>query len=267
VGNCRLISPGNIDFCGMDGQGKGSILCGGTITANFIHESSIECSGSLQAHVELLNCTTRCRGAVHAGMISGGACIALEGIDAKKLGAPSGVKTKLHAGTDYHDLERLQELFAQLADIHESLNQAKGMEELNRLTTEKQRLSSAIIEVRKRRPPHANPKVNVRNRLYEGVTVQVGSSVEEFSSQLEGPLSLIENSIEGGIRQVPLSDLDVHADEVERSYLDEHQRRLAEEEAERAAAEAEGTERTPEQPDGQDSAASDQDKHDASAPS
>ncbi len=175
-------------------------------------------------------------------MVSGGSCIALEGIDAKKAGAPSGVKTRLHAGTDYHDLERLQELFAQLEVLHESISQAKEMDELNRLTTEKQRLTSSIVEVRKRRPPKANPKVNVRNRLYEGVIVQVGGSVEEFTAQLEGPLSLIENSAEGGLRQVALSELSVHADEVERSYLDDQQRRLAEQaaaqEAERAAAEA-----------------------------
>ena len=242
VGNCRLISPGNIEFCGMDGQGKGSILCGGSITANFIHETSIECSGTLQIHVELINSCVRTRGAVYAGMLSGGSCIALEGIDVKKAGAPSGVRTKLHAGTDYHDLERLQELFSQLEALHESISQAKEMDELNRLTTEKQRLTSAVVEVRKRRPPNANPKVNVRNRLYEGVTVQVGGSIEEFTAQLEGPLSIIENSAEGGLRQVPLSELSVHADEVERAYLDDQQRRLAEQkaeqEAERAAAEA-----------------------------
>jgi hypothetical protein len=63
------------------------------------------------------------------------------------------------------------------------------------------------VEVRKRRPPNANPKVNVRNRLYEGVTVLVGGSVEEFTAQLEGPLSLIENSVEGGLRQVVFSRL------------------------------------------------------------
>lgn len=235
VGNCRLISPGNIEFCGMDGQGKGSILCGGTITANFIHETAIECTGTLQIHVELINCSVRTRGAMYAGMLSGGSSIALEGIDVKKAGAPSGVKTKLHAGTDYHDLERLQELFAQLEVLHESISQAKEMDELNRLTTEKQRLTSAIVEVRKRRPPNANPKVNVRNRLYEGVTVQVGGSVEEFTTQLEGPLSLIENSAEGGLRQVALSELSIHADEVERAYLDDQQRRLAEQEAQREA--------------------------------
>jgi hypothetical protein len=207
VGNCRLISPGNIEFCGMDGQGKGSILCGGNITANFIHETAIECSGTLQIAVELINCSVRTRGAVYAGMLSGGSCIALEGIDVKKAGAPSGVKTKLHAGTDYHDLERLQELFTKLEEVHESVGQAKGMDELNRLTTEKQRLTSSIVEVRKRRPPNANPKVNVRNRLYEGVTVLVGGSVEEFTAQLEGPLSLIENSVEGGLRQVVFSRL------------------------------------------------------------
>ncbi len=224
VGSCELISLGNVEFCGMDGQGRGSIHCGGSITANFIHECTIECAGSMQVGVELLNCTVRCRGAITAGMISGGSCVALGGIEAKKLGAPSGVKTKLHAGADYHDLERLQELFTRLESTHEAISQTKSMEDLNRLTTEKQRLTAAIIEVRHRQPPGANPKVNIRNRLYEGVTVQVASSVEEFTTPREGPLSMIANSVEGGIRLVPLSGLEVPADEVERAYLHEQQR-------------------------------------------
>lgn len=238
VGSCQLTSLGNIEFCGMDGQGKGTIHCGGSITANFIHESAVECAGHLEVHVELLNCTVRCRGTVSAGMISGGACIALGGIDAKKLGAPSGVKTKVQAGSDYHDLERMQELFTQLTSTIEAFSQARSMDEMNRLQAEKQRLTSSIVEVRNRRPPGANPKINIRNRLYEGVTIQTGNGVEEFTAQLEGPLSMIENSVEGGVRQVALSGLELHADQVERMYLDEQQRRQAEEAAETAAAEA-----------------------------
>ncbi len=249
VGNCRLICPGNIEFCGMDGQGKGSILCGGDITANFIHESAVECSGSLTIHVELLNSPTRCRGTVTAGLIAGASCIAMGGIDAKTLGVPSGAKTKLLAGTDYHDLERLEELFRQLAETQEALARAREMEELNRLNAEKQRLTRAILEVRNRRPPTANPKVNVHKRIYEGVTIQVGSGVQEFSNRLEGPLSLIENSVEGGVRQVALTGLEVAAGEIERAYLAEQQRRQAEE-AEKAAAEAADDDQPePESPD------------------
>lgn len=239
VGSCQLISLGNIELCGMDGQSKGSIHCGGSISANFIHECSIECSGPIEVHVELLNCSVRCRNTVHAGIISGGSCIALGGVDAKKLGAPSGVKTKLHTGADYHDLQRLEELFTQLSGTLEAISKTNGMDEMNRLLAEKQRLTTAIVEVRHRRPAGSNPKVNVRGRLYEGVTVQVGNSVEEFSTQHEGPFSLIENSVEGGIRQVTLSELALPAVEAERSYLEEQQRKFAEEAeaAERAAAE------------------------------
>lgn len=247
VGNCRLISPGNIEFCGMDGQGKGSILCGGNIQAKFIHDTAIECTGSIDVEVEIINCTVRCRSTVTAGMISGGSCIATGGIDTKKLGAPSGIKTKLQAGADYHDIERLQELFAQLAANHEAIGQAKAMDEINRLSAEKQRLTASIVEVRNRRPLGSNPKVNIRNKLYEGATVQVGSSIEAFTCQIEGPLSLIENSVEGGIRQVPLSGLELHASEMERNYLDEQQRRLAEQAAAEEAAASEPPETEPEQ--------------------
>jgi len=132
----------------------------------------------------------------------------------------------------------MQELFTQLTSTIEAFSQARSMDEMNRLQAEKQRLTSSIVEVRNRRPPGANPKINIRNRLYEGVTIQTGNGVEEFTAQLEGPLSMIENSVEGGVRQVALSGLELHADQVERMYLDEQQRRQAEEAAETAAAEA-----------------------------
>lgn len=244
VGACRLISHGDIEFCGMDGAGKGSVLCGGSLRANFIHDANIECWGNMTVTVELLNSSVRCRGTLECGLFAGGECVILGGMSAKRLGAPSAVKTRVMAGISYQDLERLRELMELAEDVQNSLLKTSKIEELTHLTAEKNRLALAIVEVKSRRPPGANAKVNVKDKIHEGVTITLGSSVEEFRSELGGPLSLIENSLAGGLRRLSMTGLDVMAAELEkgcRQRDEEEQRekdRLEAEEREKAAAEA-----------------------------
>ncbi len=240
VGACRLISHGNIEFCGMDGQGKGSILCNGTITAHFIHDSTIECWDNMLVDVELRNCSIHCRGSLSTGMLSGGDCVTLSGLEAKKLGAPSAVKTVIHCGVDYHDLDRMHILLEQLDELQQKIARTKELVALNLLMVEKQKLAAAIVEVRSRRPAGSNPKINVKDRIFEGVTIYLGNAVEEFTLEESGPISLIENSREGGLRKLSLSSMEVTAAELEKAWLErdeqEQQERLKRETAEREAA-------------------------------
>jgi len=248
VGACRLISHGSIEFCGMDAQGKGSILCGGDLHAQFIHDCSVECWGNLQVAVELRNCSIHSRAAIITGQLAGGQYVALAGIEAKRLGAPSAIKTHLHSGVDYHDLDRMQILLKQLEELQEKIGRTKEITVLNQLGTEKQRLMAAIVEVRNRRPSGSNAKINVKDRIHEGVTICLGSAVEEFSRQEEGPVSLIENSREGGLRRLSLSSLDVAAHELEQAWLarQEQERQQQEEAAQEQQTEEDQTEEKPE---------------------
>lgn len=244
VGACRLISHGNIEFCGMDGQGqgKGSILCGGTITAHFIHDCSVECWGNMLVDVELRNCSIHCRGSLITGILAGGDCITLAGLEAKKLGAPSAVKTIVHSGVDYHDLDRIHILLEQLDELQQKIAKTKDLQEITTLSEKKQQLGRVILDVRAHRPAGSNPKINIKDRIHEGVTIYLGNAVEEFSAELSGPISLIENSREGGLRRLSLSDLEVLASDLEKAWLEnderERQERLKLEAVEQEAAEA-----------------------------
>ena len=241
VGACRLVSHGNIELCGMDGQGKGSILCGGTITAHFIHDSSVECWGNMLVDVELRNCSVHCRGSLTTGVLAGGDYVTLAGLEVKKLGAPSAVKTAVHSGVDYHDLDRMQSLLEQLNALQQQITKTKDMQELTALTEKKQQLARVITDVRSHRPAGSNPKVNIKDRIHEGVTIYLGNAVEEFSAELSGPISLIENSRDGGLRRLCLSSLEILASDLEKAWLEndeqERQERLRQEAAEREAAE------------------------------
>jgi len=259
VGVCRLVSHGNIEFCGMDGQGKGSILCGGAITAHFIHDSTVECWGNMLVDVELRNCSVHCRGSLITGLLAGGDCVTLAGLEAKKLGAPSAVKTTIHSGVDYHDLDRLHILLEQLEALQQQIAKTKDLQEQSSLTEKKQQLTRVILDVRSHRPAGSNPKINIKDRIHEGVTIYLGDAVEEFSAELSGPISLIENSRDGGLRRLSLSSLEIPASDLEKAWLEkdeqERQERLRQEEAEREAAEAAEAQKALEEAEQEESAA------------
>jgi len=111
IGICRIVSGGNVSFCGMDGQDEGSILCDGTLHAHHIHNSVIECTGDVIVDVEVHDCIIKTLGRiiVNKDTITGGVCIAQGGIEANKLGSPSGLHTSLYAGVDYHYVEEIKE--------------------------------------------------------------------------------------------------------------------------------------------------------------
>jgi uncharacterized protein (DUF342 family) len=227
VGNCKLTSHGNIEFCGMDGQGTGSILCGGNLTAHFIHDSTVECWGNTLVDVELRNCNIHCRGTLVSGVLSGGNCVTLAGVELKKLGAPSAIKTSVHSGVDYHNLDRLEILLDQIGKLQEQLGSTKDMQELKQLTDKKQQLTRLILELRNKRAPGSNPKVNIKDRIYEGATICLGNTVELFTKEESGPVSLIENSLHGGLRRLSMSSLQIMADELEKASIQHDEEEIA----------------------------------------
>ncbi len=232
VGACNLVSHGDIAFCGMNGQGKGTILCGGNITANFIHDSKVECRGDLMIAVELRNCQASCQGRFYSGLLSGGRYIALKGIEAKRVGSLSAVKTRIQSGVSYHDVNRLEQLLEQLEQLVSRIEASRNdLEQLKSLAIEKQKLMAAIIEVRKRRPEGSNPKVNVKDRIFEGVSIQLGGAIEVFKHEENGPFSLIENSSAGGLRRLPLSSLEQSARDLESACLQQEEQERLEREA------------------------------------
>jgi len=223
IGVCNIVSDGDVTFCGMDGQDKASIVCGGTLRANFIHDVTIECAGDVIVGVEIHNCTIRTLGriAVDKGAISGGSYIARGGIEAKKLGSAASIHTKLQAGVDYHDVEELESLFAALAESQGKAKQSQSLSEIAELRKTSAELTDRIMAIRSKADAVANAKINVKSALYENVQLILGSITEEIKEQKDGPLSVIENSIEGGLRFMSMTSLDVKATDIELAFVRE----------------------------------------------
>lgn len=230
AGVSTLISDGNIDICGMSGQGKGTVTCGGNFSANFIYDTDIECDGDLLVDTEIRNCNINSLGQVKIdkGGLAGGDCIALGGVESAVIGTVTSLKTKVIAGVHYRDLIEINRLFDELKQLIEELKSSAGtMQKPGDFTEKKANITKQIQEIRSRSYENANPKINVKKHLYEGVTIVLNNLTEQVKEERDGPMSIIENTIEGGLRHLGMTALEFKAAEIEKSFVLQAEREKA----------------------------------------
>jgi hypothetical protein len=223
IGSCQIKSDGDICFCGMDGMEKGTVECGGTLTANFIHEANVEVAGDVIIDVELHNCHVNSLGRiiVNKGAVAGGSYTALKGIETKKVGSPASIKTTLRAGIDYRDIPELERIAAELEKNTSQLAKAESFQEMEELRKVRGELSDQLMAIRKRSEENAHAKINVKSILYDNTFLRLGMAAKEKVDERDGPFSVIENSIEGGLRFLSLTSLDVLAKDIEQAFVRE----------------------------------------------
>ncbi len=221
IGVCSIVSSGDISFCGMDGQGRGSIVCGGTLRAHHIHDTDIECAGDVIVDVEIHDCVIKTLGQiiVNKDTISGGSCIAQGGIEANKLGSPSARHTSLLVGVDYHYVEELKQLLEELTATQTEIGEAASLEEMTELRKRAARLNARIVNIRHKTVAAANAKINVKATLHENVRMALGDATETVTEGRDGPITIVENISEGGLRFIPMSGMDVKATDIELAFI------------------------------------------------
>jgi uncharacterized protein (DUF342 family) len=226
IGTCTIESDGAISCCGMAGQERGYLRCGGTLTANFIHDTKIECVGDILVETELRNCDIKTLGMVkvNKGVIVGGTCIAMGGVEAAVIGSPASVFTRIVTGVNYHDLEELNRLFNELKQLLEQVKNVKDRHSAAALMKQRTAITDSIQQLRSRNYETANAKVNVKKKLFERVNITLSKISEEIREERPGPLSIIANTIEGGMRFLSMTDLSVKASQIEAIYVQEAER-------------------------------------------
>ena len=248
VGACRIHSEGDIELRGMAGKGEGKITCRGNLVAHFLNDVEVECSGNISVSNEIRNSLIKCSGTVSVpkGHISGGECIALKGIEAKKIGAVSGVPTELEIGIDFRVLDQLKKYRSELheatedmreinnilASLSERFNSAAPLtlaekarileltEQLDSQETVQKDLSTKIELIQNRSADGAIGKLNVKSLLFEGTVIAIGKAREEIKTERSGPLSIIENSVDHKLRYLSLSPLSKTPQSIEKELLE-----------------------------------------------
>lgn len=228
IGTCRIESQGDISFCGMSGQEKGFIYCGSSITANFIHDTTIECHGNIQVETEIRNCDIKTLGfvQVNKGVLVGGSCVAMGGIEVMTAGSPSSLFTRIVVGVNYHDLEELNQLFNELKGVLEDFKLSKDRTNTENLIKQRAAIAERIQEIRSRCYESANAKINIKKKLYEKVSLTLEKISHEIREEYVGPVSIIINTIEGGVRFLSMSALSVKASDMEQFFIKEATERL-----------------------------------------
>jgi uncharacterized protein (DUF342 family) len=226
IGSCTVESDGDISLCGMAGQEKGSIRCGGVITAKFLHDTKIVCENDILVETEIRNCDIKSLGIVRVnkGVLVGGTCIAMGGVESSTIGSPTSVFTRIVTGVNYNDLDELNRLFNELKKVLEDFKNSKDRSNATTLMKQRTAITEGIQELRSRYYEKANPKVNVKKKLFEKVNITLAKISEEIKEERSGPLSIIANTVEGGIRFLSMTDLSVKADEIEAIYVQEAER-------------------------------------------
>jgi uncharacterized protein len=230
VEHTHIESEGDIQLGGMAGNDKtGTVVCGGNLTARYLHDVRVECAGNAVITSEVMNCRLYVAGSLMVnGLIAGGEAIALGGIETGRLGSDAGERTFVRAGVDYRHLEALHHIseeWAALFSRQQELELQKETADCDAVATIEQKLEtvsrrlSLLKEERKAIyqlfEGQKNAKINVKRALFEGVVIQLGAVQELFSDYRKGSYSIIEYA-ERELAFLPLTPLSVNAGQLER---------------------------------------------------
>jgi len=230
VGACKIQCEGPVTIGTMTGKGTGKIVCKGTLRANYLNQVTVECWSNIHVAHEVRNSVLKSTGSIHieSGQISGGEAIALEGIEAKAVGARSGIRTHLTSGVYFPEGDRLQYLRTRVKSVAEQVKRiSEALKALNKKTLpdnrpalreaielrigiltqrhvnleeEREELNEELINFSAGEHPTARAKINVLAKLLEGAVLHLGETSEEIKMERSGPVTIIENTKDGGLR-------------------------------------------------------------------
>lgn len=231
VGISQIESEGDVFLGGMAGQGKGQIKCGGNLVARYLNDVLVECDGNVVVQNEIRNCHIKSNGniLVSKGVILGGECIALGGIEAKRIGNPCGARTRLTAGVDFRRQENQKKLHVHLKDVEkriasitnilEPTSQSEEntdslpvkikqlLEKLKDLQSVKTELRAELDALKEKETRDGRAKINVGSLLFEGTVINLGETTEELKTEINGAFSIVENIKERTFRYLSHSPL------------------------------------------------------------
>ena len=188
VEGARLQADGNISIAkGMNGMGKGRLVCAGDVTAKFFENCMIECEGNVYSDV-LMNCIVKAGNAVilrgKNGLLLGGRCTAGRRIYANYIGNSNNLRTEAIIDSPaLNKLLRRETLEASGEDVRKELGDLQNSRALlqSQVDTLKNLLTIG----------HAHEKVerlieeNVRKQ--KAIDIQIAALQEKISLEAETP--------------------------------------------------------------------------------
>ena len=124
---CTLIAGGNVTlYRGINGNQRGVIQAGGSVTAKFLENCTVDATGSIRSE-SIINCTVVSQGQVLAnqgrGVLIGGEITACQGVEARIIGTNSHRATSIVVGSTPDFLQSLAETSLAVEDMSRELEQ------------------------------------------------------------------------------------------------------------------------------------------------
>ena len=190
---------------GIQGNGKGKLICKGSCFADFIEQAVVEAGGDVEANAVMnsqINADGRIKLSGKHGVIMGGFVHGTAGIECTELGNDAYLPTAVHAGCPNKKFEEKKKLMVKegtlnkdmeraLADIRDLENYARatgggGLDidlkrrklavrkseielQMNEVKSELQKLSQYIYEM-------SRSSIKVNGNIYPGVSIRIGQS-------------------------------------------------------------------------------------------
>ncbi len=151
VEGARIKAGGNIVLRrGMQGLGKGVLICDGDIAARYIEHSNIEAKGDIKAEAIMhsnVKCGNRLELTGKKGLLVGGSTRVGKEISAKVIGSPMSTVTEVEVGVDPTLRERYKEVKEEIkiaeADIkkaEQAIGMLRKLEQAGVLTADKKEI-------------------------------------------------------------------------------------------------------------------------------
>lgn len=242
---CRVESEGDISLNGMVcSTDKGHISCGATLTANYLRNVHVESLGDIRVRSEALHCHLRSAASVKLdGVLAGGTCMALGGIEAQTLGSDIGIRTVLTSGKDFRIMPRFEALRTDLEEVRErrtSLSKevapyknrnlsflsyamkrriSRKLQDIRNLFQIEDRLIKEMESLREtEQSNYANEKINVKRRICQGAVLKLGETTRNINRNMPGAYSVIE-LVRGKLRFLPRSPLTVNGSKLKKLMI------------------------------------------------
>jgi len=217
VEGANLIAGGNIILKrGAQGMGKGAILSGGNVIARFIESANVNAKGDVLAEA-IMHSSIYCGGKIKVagkkGLIVGGKLHAGQSVSALTVGSPMATFTEIEVGIDpeirkeYDQLkkeieemqidakkaEQILVMFSKMEEngrqlpVDKQILKAKARKTVNSLSEKLQDSKIRIIELEEIILAVGESKVSVKQTVYPGVSIAIGSSSIRIKDTLHSP--------------------------------------------------------------------------------
>lgn len=143
---------------GMQGAGKGTLICEGDVVARYIEHSNIYAKGDIRAEVIMhsnIKCGNKLELMGRKGLLVGGVTKVGREVSAKIIGSPMTTITDIEVGVDPEVKERYKAIKCEIRSIEEGLRKTdqvikllKRLESVDKLTPEKELILSKSVKSR-----------------------------------------------------------------------------------------------------------------------